>query len=63
MCSLKKACRPLPCSLIVLALFAAAAAHGQLQINSSPSKVGSGARALGMGSAFIAVADDATAAS
>lgn len=30
---------------------------------SSPNIVGSGARALGMGSAFIAVADDATAAS
>lgn len=44
-------------------LFAAGAAWGQLQINSSPSKVGSGARALGMGSAFIAIADDATAAS
>lgn len=32
-------------------------------INSSPNVVGSGARALGMGGAFIAVADDATAAS
>jgi long-subunit fatty acid transport protein len=31
--------------------------------NSSPNPVGSGARALGMGGAFIAVADDATAAS
>jgi len=30
---------------------------------SSPNPVGSGARAIGMGSAFIAVADDATAAS
>ncbi|MBW1791122.1 MAG: outer membrane protein transport protein [Deltaproteobacteria bacterium] len=35
----------------------------QLQISSSPNPVGSGARALGMGGAFIAVADDATAAS
>jgi long-subunit fatty acid transport protein len=34
-----------------------------LEINSSPNVVGSGARALGMGSAFIAIADDATAAS
>jgi long-subunit fatty acid transport protein len=34
-----------------------------LPINSSPNVVGSGARALGMGGAFIAVADDATAAS
>ena len=30
---------------------------------SSPNPVGSGARAIGMGGAFIAVADDATAAS
>ena len=35
----------------------------QLQISSSPNPVGSGARAVGMGGAFIAVADDATAAS
>lgn len=35
----------------------------QIQIPSSPNPVGSGARALGMGGAFIAVADDATAAS
>ena len=34
-----------------------------VQIASSPNPVGSGARALGMGGAFIAVADDATAAS
>lgn len=34
-----------------------------IQISSSPNPVGSGARALGMGGAFIAVADDATAAS
>jgi long-subunit fatty acid transport protein len=35
----------------------------QINIPSSPNPVGSGARALGMGGAFIAVADDATAAS
>lgn len=35
----------------------------RLEIPSSFNPVGSGARALGMGSAFIAVADDATAAS
>ena len=35
----------------------------QMEIPSSPNPVGSGARALGMGGAFIAVADDATAAS
>lgn len=60
---MRKACRPLPCSLIAVALLAAPAALAQIQINSSPSKVGSGARALGMGSAFVAIADDATAAS
>src|SRR3972149_673532 len=32
-------------------------------INATPLPVGSGARALGMGGAFIAVADDATASS
>ena len=35
----------------------------QIEFTSSPNPVGSGARALGMGGAFIAVADDATAAS
>lgn len=40
------------------------AALGQsVNITSSPNVVGSGARALGMGGAFIAVADDATSAS
>jgi long-subunit fatty acid transport protein len=38
-------------------------AWAQVDINSTPNFVGSGARALGMGGAFIAVADDATAAS
>jgi long-subunit fatty acid transport protein len=35
----------------------------RITISSSPSPVGSGARAAGMGNAFVAVADDATAAS
>jgi len=35
----------------------------KVSIASSPNPVGSGARAVGMGGAFIAVADDATAAS
>ena len=35
----------------------------RLQMPASPNPVGSGARALGMGGAFIAVADDATASS
>jgi len=54
----------------VLAFPITAASQGNLvldpvTITSSPNPVGSGARAraLGMGSAFIAVADDATAAS
>jgi long-subunit fatty acid transport protein len=34
-----------------------------VDVSSSPNPVGSGARALGMGGAFIGVADDATAAS
>jgi len=34
-----------------------------VEFTSSPNPVGSGARAIGMGGAFIAVADDATAAS
>ena len=33
----------------------------QFEIGTSPNPVGSGARAMGMGNAFIAVADDATA--
>lgn len=35
----------------------------EVSIKSTPNPLGSGARALGMGNAFIAVADDATAAS
>jgi long-subunit fatty acid transport protein len=37
--------------------------YQDVKFASSPNPVGSGARALGMGGAFIAVADDATAAS
>ena len=61
--SLSKAWRLLPCSLVLACVVAALPARAQIDINSSPSVVGSGARALGMGGAFIAVADDATAAS
>jgi len=43
--------------------FASSAWATRIEIPSSPNPVGSGARALGMGGAFIAVADDATAAS
>jgi len=35
----------------------------EVGFSGSPNPVGSGARALGMGGAFIGVADDATAAS
>jgi len=38
-------------------------AQDLIRVTSSPNPVGSGARAVGMGGAFIAVADDATAAS
>ena len=41
----------------------AATLFQQVGIASSPNPVGSGARAVGMGGAFIGVADDATAAS
>jgi len=57
------------CSIIALSLcFAITDAHAQIDIGavniaSSPNVVGSGARAMGMGGAFVAVADDATAAS
>jgi long-subunit fatty acid transport protein len=65
---LREGCRLLRCS-VLLAILLAPWASGQQQqlepvgINASPNVVGSGARALGMGGAFIAVADDATAAS
>ncbi len=61
---MSKACRQLRCSALLAALLAVAVsgAWGQ-SITSTPNVVGSGARALGMGGAFIAVADDATAAS
>lgn len=51
------------CSVLAALLLVAPAAAAQVNVNSSPNVVGSGARALGMGGAFVAVADDATAAS
>jgi long-subunit fatty acid transport protein len=51
---------------VVLILFFAATINAQVEpfsISSPPNPVGSGARAMGMGGAFVAVADDATAAS
>jgi long-subunit fatty acid transport protein len=53
----------LPVLLCPLSDGALAAYGSRVDIPSSPNPVGSGARALGMGGAFIAVADDATAAS
>lgn len=54
------------CGLFVSAgagLVRAAAIADQADVSASPNPVGSGARAAGMGGAFIAIADDATAAS
>lgn len=60
----KKASPFLQCSLFAAAAFLlCSAAEAQPNVNSAPNPVGSGARALGMGGAFVAVADDATAAS
>ncbi len=55
-----------PFVFLMAFFFFVSVAHSQetpTPIASSPNPVGSGARALGMGGAFIAVADDATAAS
>ena len=49
--------------LLTVDLQAQTVTFQQTRINSSPNPIGSGARALGMGGAFIAIADDATAAS
>ncbi len=50
--------------IIVFCVYAVAPVLGaEIEIPSSFNPVGSGARAIGMGGAFIAVADDATAAS
>jgi len=60
---------PLPvfCVVILLSIgftnLSSAQTLQRIEIPSSPNPVGSGARALGMGGAFIAIADDATAAS
>jgi long-subunit fatty acid transport protein len=50
-------------SLILFSLIPFSAWAERVEIPSSPNPVGSGARAMGMGGAFIAIADDATAAS
>ena len=53
----------LVCAVFAWLLLSFGAAAQFLEIGGSPNVVGSGARAMGMGGAFIAVADDATAAS
>ena len=45
------------------AILSTTEANAQLEFSVSPSPVGSGARAAGMADAFVAIADDATAAS
>ena len=63
----RKAVQSVVCLTILFSLPFMSVAYGQptqrIEIPSSFNPVGSGARALGMGGAFIAVADDATAAS
>ena len=51
------------CKIIILCLLLFTDAFAQVENASSLNPVGSGARAVGMGGAFIGVADDATAAS
>lgn len=53
----------LTCVAATLILGASIANAQQIEISSSLNPIGSGARATGMGGAFIGVADDATAAS
>ena len=50
-------------SYVLIFLLCSGATAQQFEVGTSPNPVGSGARALGMGNAFTAVADDATAAS
>ena len=49
--------------ILMLAAFAAPSLAQDLEFSASPTPVGSGARAAGMANAFVAIADDATAAS
>ncbi len=53
------------CALLIMPYVSSAFAQvsQEVHVSGSPNPVGSGARALGMGGAFIGVADDATAAS
>ena len=49
--------------LVIALMLSVVSAAQELEISVSPSPVGSGARAAGMADAFVAIADDATAAS
>ncbi len=64
---LKRIYRKIAAATVLCLLFAASSVQGdaieRIEVGSSFNPVGSGARALGMGGAFIGIADDATAAS
>ena len=47
-------------TLFLMGLVFGVAAQNTIEMGTSPNPVGSGARAMGMGNAFIAIADDAT---
>lgn len=59
----QNSCKFLWLFILVIIISFQTAQASKLEIPSSPNPVGSGARAIGMGGAFIAIADDATAAS
>lgn len=61
--TMQKALAAVTGSVVVLLFSAASASAQSVEFSSSLNPVGSGARATGMGGAFIGVADDATAAS
>ena len=64
MTSIDRKCCLMKVIIILGSIFISSSVIAQeIEFGSSPNPVGSGARALGMGGAFIAIADDATAAS
>ena len=64
MTEIRTGCYTLQSMVVLFTTFIAFSVLAQeIEFASSPNPVGSGARALGMGGAFIAIADDATAAS
>jgi len=60
---IKNRWKSMPSTILLTLFLASSAAAAQVEMSSSLNPVGSGARATGMGGAFIGVADDATAAS